>query len=568
MGEAIDRTDLAQDSQVVRARTDHEHRDVAAFELVDHLAHRLGAGGVEHLQIGEAQDHHLDVADRRELVQVLLDGAEEQRPVQAVRHDLVVQQLGCDVDLDQWERVGDRHRRDRQVPQRQDRSRGHADLDGEDQVEGDGDERGDHEDERVGARGPRHRPDVVDVDHPHGGHHQHAGERGERDVGNELGAGEHDAEQHDRVDDRRQAGGRAGLHVHGRTGDRTGGRHPTEQRRHDVGEALADQFAVRVVAPDTGRAVGDLGGQQALEGRQRRHRDDRAEHVLRHSERDVGQLRRGQGVGNGADHGHVEPGEADEHGGDHDRQQRGGGTTVDAGHHDHHRHDDPDQGDRPPHTVAAHSVAKRAPRHRRRVLAFRLGDTERRRHLLEEDDDGDAEREAFDHRPRHEGEEPPEAGHPGDHDEDTGQQADDEHRLDTVTGHDRHEDDRHRPGRTGHLDVRTAEHGGDDTGDDRRDQPGSGAESRRRAERQCQWQRDDPDGQPGDEIGAPGRRDAGVVGAPRCEHSNAREHGCGAHVAVCSASRPASRSRVSSSDAISSLRATASSSTNVGSLIA
>ena len=42
-------------------------------------------------------------------------------------------------------------------------------------------------------------------------------------------------------------GAGAGTDVHGRAGDGTGGRHATEQRRDDVGEALPEQLPVGVV---------------------------------------------------------------------------------------------------------------------------------------------------------------------------------------------------------------------------------------------------------------------------------------------------------------------------------
>jgi len=67
-------------------------------------------------------------------------------------------------------------------------------------------------------------------------------------------------------------GGRAragtGADVDGRAGDGAGGRHPAEERGGQVGEALPEQLAVGVVAAGVGHAVGDLGRQQALDGRE------------------------------------------------------------------------------------------------------------------------------------------------------------------------------------------------------------------------------------------------------------------------------------------------------------
>ena len=62
------------------------------FELVDDLAERLGAGGVEHLDLGQAQDHDPDVADGGELGEEPLGGAEEQRAVEAVDDDVLGEQ--------------------------------------------------------------------------------------------------------------------------------------------------------------------------------------------------------------------------------------------------------------------------------------------------------------------------------------------------------------------------------------------------------------------------------------------------------------------------------------------
>ena len=68
-----------------------KHGDAAALELGHDLAEGLGAGGVEHLQLGEPQDDDAHVADRRQLGQEALGGAEEQGAVEPVDDDVLVE---------------------------------------------------------------------------------------------------------------------------------------------------------------------------------------------------------------------------------------------------------------------------------------------------------------------------------------------------------------------------------------------------------------------------------------------------------------------------------------------
>ncbi len=52
-----------QEPFVFGSWTLQQDRDVALFEVGDDLPEGLGAGGVEHLEVGEAQDHDADVGD-------------------------------------------------------------------------------------------------------------------------------------------------------------------------------------------------------------------------------------------------------------------------------------------------------------------------------------------------------------------------------------------------------------------------------------------------------------------------------------------------------------------------
>ena len=122
------------------------------------------------------------------------------------------------------------------------------------------------------------------------------------------------------------------------------------------------------------------------------------------------------------------------------------------------------------------------------------------RYLLQDDDDGDAGGEALDHRRRQVARGPAEPQERGDDQNAAGEQARHQHAVDAVAVHDRDQHHRHRAGRAGHLQVRSAEDGRQRTGDDRGDQARPGAQSRRGTERQRQRQRHDGDGQPGGQI--------------------------------------------------------------------
>ena len=106
---------------------------------------------------------------------------------------------------------------------------------------------------------------------------------------------------------------------------------------------------------------------------------------------------------------------------------------------------------------------------------------ERGGHLFEEDDHGDADGESLDDRPRHVGHHPAEAGHPGHQHQDPGDETDRRDRPGPEPGDDGQEDHGHRPGRSGHLEVRAPEHSGDQSGDDR------GGETDRRGSGRRRW---------------------------------------------------------------------------------
>jgi hypothetical protein len=126
---------------------------VARLEFGDDLAERVGARGVEHLNVGKTQDHDSNVGDCGELGQEPLRGAEEKCSVEAIGHDVLVQEslfvVGVDRHID-WR--GKRRRRPRHVSQGEDRRDGDADFDSEDEIEGNRDRGGDHEHGGVAVR--------------------------------------------------------------------------------------------------------------------------------------------------------------------------------------------------------------------------------------------------------------------------------------------------------------------------------------------------------------------------------------------------------------------------------
>src|SRR5688500_15316980 len=116
--------------------------------------------------------------------------------------------------------------------------------------------------ERRGAQHARH---VRGVGHVPRHHEQNGGERGQRDVRCERSEQQDDQQQEDRVDDARQRAGGAVADIGGGTRDGSRGREAAEQRREDVGRALANELLVGIVAR-AGHAVGDHGGQQRFDG--------------------------------------------------------------------------------------------------------------------------------------------------------------------------------------------------------------------------------------------------------------------------------------------------------------
>ena len=238
---------------------------------------------------------------------------------------------------------------------------------------------------------------------------------------------------------------------------------------------------------------------------------------------------------------------------------------MQARRHDHDHRDEKHDSDRRGVSGVEHA-ADGLRRDERGALSLGFRDTERGRHLLQEDDHGDPDRESLDHRPRHVREIAAESRERRDHDQCPGHDPHEEHGVAAVASHDRNQHDRHRARRPRNLHVRPAEHGRDQSRNDRSHQAGTSTQAGRDSERQRERQGDDPNGDSGDQIVAPRPRQLLIVRAAR-EQAPERRDSC-VHASPAATRSSASRPWDSASELISMRLAEASSATNSGSRIA
>jgi hypothetical protein len=208
------------------------------------------------------------------LQQEVVRGGEEQRPVQAVRDDVLVEQglllgvavAGVDRHAFETGRAGNR------AQSQHDRD---ADAGGHrrHQIEEDGDSEGEHQHDRIAAGRTDQGEQRCSLDHPDRGGKQDSGQRGHGDSGHQRRGQQDHACQGDGVGERGELGACAGAHADRGAGDRGRGGHATQDGRDQVRDALAEQFPVGLVAFVDAHRVGDRRRQQAL---QRRQRCDRA----------------------------------------------------------------------------------------------------------------------------------------------------------------------------------------------------------------------------------------------------------------------------------------------------
>ena len=446
--------------------------------------------------------------------------AEEQGTLHPVRHDVVVDQRlllvgvvsGIERHLIEASRPGHLLEGERA---RDDEPEDH----GGDQIEGDRRDGRDDEDRRIAPGRSQERAQAGDFDHLEGRRQQDARECGERDPGDPLSRDEHDRQQGERLRDGGQSRSCARTDIDRGPGDGGGRRDAAEERDHEVGHALAEELAVRVVALTHRHAVGDRGGHQALEGGQGGDRDRRQQQLAQGLRLDRRQRWRRQADRDRPDRGDGQVGDGHDHGGDDHGQERHRDARADSCRDQHRAADQRGDADRGPFG-GGEPRRDRSDRDRHDRIAS-SSHAEGGRQLLEGDDDRDPDREALDYGQRdvlHVASRPSERQADQQH---PCQDPDHEDAGHPELGDDRDQDDGHRTRRSADLEMAATEQGGEDPGDDGGHEARFGSETRCDPERQRQGQRDD------------GHRDAGhhvasrlpahrlQVGRPRGDRSSA-----------------------------------------------
>ncbi len=207
--------------------------------------------------------------------------AEEERAADAVDHDVarhhlaaigrpavlvvghvVADKLGAAFDVDRL----------RHAMHEQERAEQHADADAGEQIEEYREQEGREQHHRVGERGAQQQAELGLVRHPPGDDDQHAGQRGQRDIGDERHRDEDEDQEIKRMHHAGDRTARAGADIGRGARNRAGHRHAAADRRRDIADALRDQFAVRAMAPSR-HAVGDDGREQRFDRAQNRDGD-------------------------------------------------------------------------------------------------------------------------------------------------------------------------------------------------------------------------------------------------------------------------------------------------------
>src|SRR5690606_23947950 len=203
---------------------------------------------------------------------------------------------------------------------------------------------------------------------------------------------------------------------------------------------------------------------------------------------------------------------------------------VQAREQEHRDGDERDAAQRPQgggERAGARGGAQRRERGDERVVTGVGGHADGGRHLLEEDDARDPEREALDDGPRDVRDDAAEARDARDEHDDAREHGDERDGARPVRRDDRREHHGHRARGSRDLVVRPAEHGGDDSRDDGGDETGGGADPGADAERERERERDDADRDAREEVGAQGAGVQVVVGAAGEQVAQGR--GAGAH---------------------------------------
>lgn len=268
---------LAQRLQVVDTRRVNErhtaHTDDAHLGMVVHIRHQIFKLVGDAEEIRSVDLVHLHVfRDDQVLLVVQLQVAFVVR-VNLIRDDLDLRSL-CHAAHE--EQAGDDE----------------SHLDGDGQVKDHGQEESDEQHADVALRVLHQFAEGTPSAHVVGHHHQDTCQAGHRDVAGQRHEHQEDEQQHGGMDDARYRSAAAVVDVGHGTGNGAGGGNTAEERRTDVGNALADEFLVGVVVV-TAHAVCHSGGKQGLDGTEHGDGQRRGEEELHLFPGDVGHRQRG-----------------------------------------------------------------------------------------------------------------------------------------------------------------------------------------------------------------------------------------------------------------------------------
>ncbi|MCY1413089.1 hypothetical protein D9M71_285140 [compost metagenome] len=395
-----------------------------------------------------------------------------------------------------------------EVQHRQD----HADVHRDHQVAEHGEQEGDQQDRHVRPRGAaEHAGEVLHLAHVVGDHEEDRRQRAERDVRGQRGEHQHDQGQGRRMDDPRQRAVAAVADVGRGAGDGAGGGEAAEQRRGDVGDALADQFLVGVVA-GAGHAVGDHRREQRLDGAEHGDGEGRADQFqharqghLRQAQARQSEWNSAEGAADGGHAVEVEQRLDDGHR-DHRHQRPGHLAQVGNARREQHQGEG-QQRQHGGHHMQLRQRLQQVPELLVEMLAADRRQAEEVLPLADPDDHPDAGGEADDHRRRDELDDRPQARHAEQQEDDPGHDGGDLQPVDAVLRGHPGEDDDEGAGRPGDLHSAAAEQGDQRAGDDRRVDallrldPGTDGDG----EGHRQRQRHHPDDHPGNQVARPVR---------------------------------------------------------------
>ncbi len=311
-----------------------------------------------------------------------------------------------------------------------------ADGDADGEVEEDGEGEGGEEGGEVGMGAAPGFAEGAPLGHAEGDAHEDGGEAGEGDVFGEGGGDEDEEEEGGGMDESGDGGACSAADVGGGAGDGSGGGEASHERDDEVGEALTDEFGVRVVA-GIGHAVRDGGGEEAFNGPECGDGEGGAHEGAEVGEGEGGEVPAGEGGGQFAElaaDGFDRPvQEGDEDGGDGNRDDGGGDATGEFGQEeDDEESDGSGEGGGP---VDVGEVADGLQKDFRGVLFSSETETEQGGDLPQKNDHGDAAGESGDDGEGDVAEEGAEFEEAGEDEHEAGQHGGEGEAGETVDGH-------------------------------------------------------------------------------------------------------------------------------------